>query len=44
VEALTPTADTLESAVDTLNRLVSSLSVITDRIPRRRSARPASNP
>lgn len=44
VEALTPTADTLESAVDTLNRLVSSLSVITDRIPRRRPARPASNP
>ena len=44
VEALTPTADTLESAVDTLNRLVTSLSNIADRIPRRRSARTASNP
>jgi hypothetical protein len=33
---LTPTADTLESAVDTLNRMVTSLSAITDRFPRRR--------
>lgn len=39
VETLTPTADTLEAVVDTLNRLVTSLSAITDRIPRRRSAR-----
>lgn len=44
VETLTPTADTLQDAVDTLNRMVTSLSGITDRIPRprqRRSARRA---
>ena len=41
VEALTPAADTLESVVDTLNRMVISLSGISDRIPRRRSTRPA---
>jgi hypothetical protein len=38
---MTPTADTLESAVDSLNRMINSLSGITERIPRRRSARPA---
>lgn len=42
VETLTPTADTLQDAVDRLNRMVTSLSGITDRIPRpRRSARRA---
>lgn len=41
VETLTPTTDTLQSAVDTLNRAVASMSGFTDRIPRRRSTRPA---
>lgn len=42
VETLTPTADTLQDAVDTLNKLATSLSGLTDRIPRRRrSARRA---
>lgn len=39
VERLTPTADTLEAAVDTMNRMVSSLSGISERIPRRRATR-----
>ena len=45
VETLTPTADTLQDAVDRLNRMVTSLSGITDRIPRpRRSSRRAALP
>jgi len=39
VETLTPTADTLQDAVDSLNRMLTSLGGITDRIPRRRSRR-----
>jgi hypothetical protein len=39
VETLTPTADTLEAAVNSLNRMVVSLSGIAERIPRRRSTK-----
>ncbi len=44
VDSLTPTAETLQSGVDTLNRVANSLTVITDRIPRRKAMRAASGP
>jgi hypothetical protein len=48
IDKLAPTAQTIESGVDTLNRLVASLSSIADRLPRRRSkpveSPPASDP
>lgn len=44
VETLTPTAETLQSGVDRLNRVANSLSTVTDRIPRRRSTRPKAPP
>lgn len=44
VDKLAPAAQTLESGVDTLNRIVSSLSGVADRLPRRRSKRPESPP
>lgn len=39
IDTLTPTADTLENVVDRLNRMVTSMSSIADRFPRRRAAR-----
>lgn len=40
-ETLMPTAETLESAVDSLNRMVATLGGFAERIPRRRSSRSA---
>ena len=43
-ETLMPTAETLESAVDSLNRMVATLGGFAERIPRRRSSRSAVSP
>lgn len=40
IDKLTPAAQTIESGVDTLNRLVASLSSFAERLPRRRGAKP----
>ncbi|MCB9411206.1 MAG: hypothetical protein H6521_17880, partial [Mycolicibacterium sp.] len=39
VETLTPTAETLQSGVDRLNRVATSMSSFTDRLPGRRASR-----
>jgi hypothetical protein len=39
VETLTPTAETLQSGVDRLNRVATSMTTFTDRLPGRRAAR-----
>ena len=39
VETLTPTADTLQAGVDRLNRVATSMSSFTDRLPGRRTSR-----